>query len=149
MASSRPPEGIPPASPALIGQAQSRGNDYQPAFSGPCGVRLAKLLDLEHGDLLERVFARNVLDRWPGKNGKGDAFPMDEARRAVLRMRIRGRPVVLVGKTTAAAFDVRREFFEWFALRGKRAVVIPHPSGVNLWYNDGANRERIRPLRTS
>lgn len=127
----------------LIGEAPApRGN--RRAFDGPSGDRLAQVMGMGRDELLGRVRARNLLRRWPGASGKGSAFPVADARAAARRARLDADVVLLAGLRVAGAFGARAGFFEWFELRGRRAAVIPHPSGVNRWWNDAANRERAR-----
>lgn len=83
----------------------------------------------------------NLLRRWPGDQGKGDAFPIARARRAAGKFKPAG-VVLLAGKRVAEAFGERRAYFEWFDLRGARAAVIPHPSGISHWWNEPANVAR-------
>ncbi len=101
----------------------------------------------------------NVFRRWPGpphRGTKGDAFPHARARRAVPRALSKFLPgdvVVLVGRQVARAFGVRdKGVFRWFVLwrwdeelmepHAHFAVVVPHPSGANHWWNRQANRDR-------
>jgi uracil-DNA glycosylase len=132
----------------IIGQAPGRANDGGPAFLGRSGRRLAELSGVPFQEL-SRVFdLRNLLKRWPGRSkGKGDRFPVRAARAAALAAApaLKGRKVILVGRGVAAAFsggEGRSEFFRWREGEGlpfERATV-PHPSGVNLWWNDPENR---------
>ena len=93
----------------------------------------------------------NLLDRWPGKKGKGDAFPLDEARASARRLNLWGKPlVILVGRNVARAFGANSvAYLEGFLLGYVNAVVIPHPSGLNRWWNDPANTERARRFMRS
>lgn len=99
-------------------------------------------------ELLEAVDAFNVLDRYPGSEGpKGDAFPISWARRRARRLypRLRGRTVLLAGKRVATAFGIKSDYLRWEDHpEGFRVAVIPHPSGVNHWWNEPANRRRFR-----
>lgn len=101
-----------------------------------------------------RVFARsNVLSAWPGASCvKGAAFPLGQARiRAALLSRrfVRGRTVVLLGFRTARAFGVRGGYFTRVRIRGADVVVVPHPSGVNRWFNDPDNVTKMRRFMRS
>lgn len=86
-----------------------------------------------------------MLDAFPGKEGRGDAFPMREARARVdsLVPKLAGNVVVLLGKRVAAAFGMKRpKYLERVKHRGLDVVVLPHPSGVNRWWNDARNVHR-------
>lgn len=127
----------------LVGQAPSRDTCGGPPFSGRSGRRLADLAGVKHDELREVFALVNLLDRWPGKNGRGDAFPMGEARAAAARLDLSKHDVVvLVGKSVARAFGIGEA--EYFAERVGGVFVVPHPSGVNRWWNDAANEERAR-----
>jgi uracil-DNA glycosylase len=131
----------------IVGQAPGP-NTGNRAFDGRSGDRLARYMGLEDRETLRaHVELLNVLRRYPGPQGdKGDAFPAGRARRAARRLtgRLRGRTVLLAGKRVAGAFGVRTEYLEWDEHEaGFNVVVIPHPSGVNRWWNDSANREKF------
>lgn len=129
----------------IVGQAPGpRSGDR--AFDGRSGDRLARYMGLsDRRDLLEHFELLNLLRRYPGPAGdKGDAFPAGRARRAARRLsgRLRARTVLLAGKRVGAAFGVGAEYLEWGTHeQGFAFVVIPHPSGVNRWWNDPDNRE--------
>lgn len=132
--------------PLLIGQApSSRGGGRSPFDCGRTGS--GTFLNAVAGiNVISAVDAVNLLRRFPGKEGKGDAFPAAAARKSAARMLpgLAGRPIVLLaGKRVAAAFGVRRlEYFREFRLGASPAAIIPHPSGVNRWWNDAGNRRR-------
>lgn len=99
----------------------------------------------------------NLLKRWPGYKGRGSAFPMETARRradAIKRMPGRGT-VLLAGRRVARAFgfehllDGDLGYFEPFlrpdlGCRPVCYIIVPHPSGVNRWWNHPVNREKAR-----
>jgi len=87
---------------------------------------------------------RNLFSQPQGKSGKGDAFPMKTARARAARFHFDSDVVMLLGKRVAAAFGAKTDYFEWFDLRGSRAAIVPHPSGINRWWNDPVNVERAR-----
>lgn len=100
--------------------------------------------------LRETFVLRNVLPAFPGKAGKGDAFPAAFARTNAARMRLpRGLPVLLMGRGPARALGVAAPYLVGTVLRGRRAVVVPHPSGVNRWWNDPANAARATAVLRS
>ena len=130
--------------PLLVGQAPSRTSDPRRPLEGKgAPARLAGLLGMRAEDLNRSFRRMNVLDEWPGRCGKGDAFPAGLAREAAKKVRLRGR-VVFLGKGAARAFGFRGEFLGWSDFGGSRAAIFPHPSGVNRWFNDAGNRRRAR-----
>lgn len=138
--------------PVMIGQAPSRIGDPRTPCAGGCFQRLADAAGAgTHRERLRfyAAFVRlNVFTRYRGRDGKGDRFPMAEAKDRADGMRVwlDGRTVVLVGKSVACAFRMSDpEYLRWTVdppAPGARAVVVPHPSGVNRWWNDPENRER-------
>ena len=135
------------AKPLLIGQSPSAltdGREGRRAFSGNSGERLAAVLGVGLAKLLASVEAVNLLDRFRGRqeDGKGDAFPLDEARRAASLLPLSGRKVLLVGRGVAEAFDLAdMAFLEVREARGASILLLPHPSGVNSWWNKRSNVE--------
>jgi len=102
-----------------------------------CGISIPEYLNT-----FERI---NLLRDWPGKQGKGDAFFLDEAKKVADRIQLKGRMVVLLGKNVAKAFGVSQlPWMTWAELRDGRVAVLPHPSGLNLWYNVLENSKRAQ-----
>ncbi len=132
----------------LIGQAPSRlGNPEKPLEESI--DRLSVLCDVPLHLLLSKTERLNLLQRWPGKSsgGKGDRFPIRDAEIAagVAARFLRYARVVFVGSGVARAFRFSHPplaWREWFD--GGSAAVLPHPSGVNLWYNSEENRAVAR-----
>lgn len=127
----------------FVGQAPGpTGDPDLPLANGRVGRRLCCLTGLTQGELLvvERV---NLLSAWPGKAGKGDRFPMAEAKRAAsdLLPRLVGKRVLVVGQGTARAMGLDPRPLAWRAGFGFRYAVLPHPSGVNHWWNSAENRD--------
>lgn len=123
------------------------------AFEGAgAGSRLANYAGLLPGQFLEKFSTVNVLKTWPGRGaGKGDRFPMAYAQRAARKMwsdscAFCGHDkVVFVGQATVKAFGfvklLRLQPCEWSG-HDKWVAYLPHPSGVNHWYNSHENRQR-------
>lgn len=90
----------------------------------------------------------NLLGRWPGSSGRGSKFPLAEARAAAHALEVIGYDLVLfAGRRVTAAFGVHAhhagvDYFQPFGELGFRAVMVPHPSGVNRWWRSRANRTR-------
>jgi uracil-DNA glycosylase len=128
----------------LIGEAPGRAPAPDGPLGGRCGRRLADLAGLSFEAYLGAVERRNLLPRNPGRAGaKGDAFPMREARaRAWAFARSHaGRRAILLGRRVAAAFGRPDALYLiWSSLAPfSEAMIFPHPSGVNRWWNAREN----------
>lgn len=135
--------------PILIGQAPSRLSDPSKPLEGRPSAFLAKLLGWSMPDFLSTFDRVNLVNRFEGKVGKGDLFDKAKGRAAATKMLAAGdlndRRVVFLGKEVAACFGVNAAFLEWCSHTETNPpfifmVVVPHPSGINLWWNEGANR---------
>lgn len=132
----------------LIGQAPSRrGDPAHPLGSGEALVR--SRLYLLSGACSEEQFLQwfepmNVLREFPGSlDGKGDAFPIEQARARAndLRPQLSGRIVVMLGKKVAQVFSKRMAPFEFQSDEwGTTWTMCPHPSGLNMFWNSAANK---------
>lgn len=143
----------------LMGEAPGQGFDGKPPFSSRSGDRLRQLLGVE--DLTEVFEVRNILARWPGKGkSKGAAFPLviARARADEFMQKLYGKPdrrIIFVGGRVAKAFRTRGTvpMMEWTTFwRGSTMswcqnhhfAILPHPSGVNRWWNEPENVELAR-----
>jgi uracil-DNA glycosylase len=138
----------------IVGQAPAKLDDPTRPITGKTGRRLAGYMGFfeDEQDLFEGAFDRaNLLDCYPGKQGKGDAFPREEAQRGAISLYIdRLGPVsckydwlLLLGRNVARCFAQQlKPWMEWetWMPQGLRVAVFPHPSGVNRWWNEEANR---------
>ena len=87
----------------IVGQAPGRAGDpSEPLLGGRVGRRLCELMGICEAQLrsIRRV---NLIDRWPGSAGKGDRFPMAEAREGAERLmpRLATETVLVLGGATA------------------------------------------------
>lgn len=131
----------------FVGQAPSKDTVKGEAFSGRSGQTLANLLRMPKAVFLSKVRRINLVDSYPGKKGKGDAFPLPTARMKALLLTeryIRKRALfVFVGKNVAKAFSIKGEYFESGVVAGRlRWTLMPHPSGINRWWNEPENRRK-------
>lgn len=92
----------------------------------------------------------NLLAEHPGRGaGKGDAWPKEQAAEAwrALAPSLAGRRVALAGRAAEGAGLKGLPPLRWLRLGGEgepaEVCALPHPSGVNRWYNDGANRAAV------
>lgn len=131
--------------PLIVGQAPSRGK-LGPALGvrSRSGRRLAELLGVEDAS---RAFETvNAASRWTGKQGKGDRFaPSEEDLIAVRGRMLPGRKVLVLGRAAAKALGVgRARYLDITRAFQAEVMVVPHPSGVNRWWNDPRNVERAK-----
>lgn len=138
--------------PYLIGQAPSRSSDPTEPFSGRSGSVIAALVGLPKKHVLPMFERRNLFDAYPGKHGKGDRFDRVAARRRAILMieELAGHQVVLVGRAVADAFLVSKSepYMTWSRYHDAAVAVIPHPSGIVMWWNDPTNRSRAARFLT-
>lgn len=137
----------------LIGQAPARVSPEPWHYAAPSTKRLAAVMRCEP-ELIRSIFeARNLLTRYPGKirrersEGPSDRFPWTRARRAAKQMTstLAGRDVVIVGARVARCFGLVANvvgYLKWFhdAELDARVAIMPHPSGLNRWWNDLENQ---------
>lgn len=131
--------------PLLIGEAPApSAKKGDPAFSSRSGDRLTKLLGCSLFDVFETV---NLLQEYPGSDEKGSRFPFGVAKEAATKLLVevdRDRHLILAGKRVAAAFGMENaKYFHTVTLKPVpiQITVIPHPSGVNFWWNKPENVE--------
>lgn len=120
----------------LIGEAPARGTSKP--FEGRSGKFLRDLL----GDDFSRLGLSNLLSEPPL------SFCADQTRWAALRRIANLDPdgvvLLLAGHRVARAFGVVARYFEPCLLNEAVVYVVPHPSGVNHWWNLELNRFRAR-----
>jgi len=127
----------------IVGQGPGRLGEGRKPFEGKgSGSRLAEIAGVSSLD--EVAVLTNLLPRFYGKQGKGDSFPLKKARAEAKNMTLRTKKILLCGKNVARAFGIKADYFEKTTVCGKIAYVIPHPSGVNRWWNDEENKLRAR-----
>lgn len=134
--------------PLIVGQAPGPRSDPEEPLSGRCGARLADLCGITPEQFLARFRRVNLIDKHLGKVGKGDRFPMDQARKGAVDLLMTGAiarsPVVLLGANVARAFGFGPGSYPLLRLLPRPAsphgiALCPHPSGVNRWWNDHSN----------
>lgn len=152
-----PPCAVEPAwATLLVGEAPNRWMEESNApHHALWREDLAELADLNMIEFL-RCFARcDLLDRYPGRQGRGSAFPLAEARpRAAALLEALRAPsspfvrVVLVGRRTAQACGHSDPFFHTRTLdvpgRAIDFTCVPHPSKVSTWWKQEENVAQAR-----
>lgn len=144
--------------PIMIGQAPGKTEN---GTLGPCsGVSFARMARVagardrdEELKFIQSFDRTNLLASFPGSEARGDTFPRRLAERAAERLRpsLHDRVVLMMGWNVAWAFDFmpQRGYLTWdygfeVADTWRAAAVVPHPSGLNRWWNEEANREAAR-----
>jgi len=134
----------------IIGQAphKSAVKNFRPLIDGKCGYRLSETCGIEHEEYAQIFNTINLIDEYMGKSGKGDYFPLKLAKEKASQiwpdLDSKYDIVILAGKSVANAFGIKAEYFQWIKINDINLVVIPHPSGVNRWWNDDSNKEKAK-----
>lgn len=138
--------GRTPARPIIVGQAPSRTSDPGSPMSGRPMSFMCRTFGVTERKMKASFRFVNLVKKFPGKNGKGDAFPLNVASNAAGRLMERTRgELLLAGKLVAAAFGINGcEYFRWYTMGSKRVAVFPHPSGINRWWNERRNKKMAR-----
>lgn len=125
----------------LIGRAPTRGASSTEPLDGVVGRRLAALAGLDHKDFMTRFDRVNLVEE------RAPPAAMLEAADA-LRPKLKGRKVVLLGATVAAAFRLRENEYTWFKPveipPNIELAVMPHVDGKSTWWNEPANEHEAR-----
>lgn len=128
--------------PVLIGMNNpiSSRPEYvlYPEPAGCTGWRLWKMLETRTG-ASKRDYIR-AFERFNLVGGK--QWSMPEARKEAVRLmpELQGRVVVLLGQPVREAFRVPRLLIHPQEVDGVIFRQLPHPSGLNLWFNSETNR---------
>lgn len=145
---------------ALVGEAPGpRTRSDLPFYPYPpnsAAGRLLKYLGWSRRRYLLTFARMNLLAEYPGAR-----FPIAEGRRCVPKIvaALHPRPMLLMGKGVAAAFDVGGlQPLTWRRVPlphedghdvSVKLAVVPHTSGRNLWYNDPAHQAEVRDFINS
>lgn len=141
----------------LIGQAPSAATNpdlpLYPHNRSCAGGRLVEFFGITKGEYLNSYDRCNLLPFYPGKSGRGDRFPMREARLCASAVSpfLSGRVVIFVGRSVATAFGYDKRVIDFFTWRERTRRgspftfgLIPHPSGLNRVFNSTESRVRAK-----
>ncbi len=126
----------------IILMFQGPDADTTTPFPGAAGKRFAGFTGLDQlklGHHFERV---DLLPFFPEHK-----FPTKKARQAAaeLKPHLAGRTVIFVGVKIARAFGAENEAaFAVVTKDGFVGIPMPHPSAMNLWWNDRAHVEAAK-----
>lgn len=140
--------------PLIIGEAPSKNEDVPQPIAGRVGRRLAECAGLTMEEFLAHFDRVNLLKDRQDTDDHG--FTFDHARASLEAYKLREKftrdqIVLLLGWRVARAFSVPKrwhgrnglavslEYFVQYNIGDTEARIVPHPSGVNRWWNDPAN----------
>ncbi len=129
----------------FVGQGPSQHGDPWKPLEGIVAVRLAELLGIHPVNFIKKYARINLNTEWIGKAGKGDVFDVVEGRRAAKNLLMGSwTHYVLLGRNVADCFGLEiDEPLQMFCAEGadKHYLLLPHPSGINRWWNDPEHRK--------
>jgi uracil-DNA glycosylase family 4 len=140
----------------MLGQAPGavEGGERRP-WRGKAGQALRRWLDLDEATFYATFYCASVTRCYPGRarTGKGDRMPAPREQELCSFWRewefelIRPRLIVPVGGLAVRRLLGRSGLAECIGVRfdydDAAVVPLPHPSGVNIWLNDPANRALV------
>ena len=140
----------------MLGQAPGavEGSERRP-WRGKAGQTLRRWLDLDEERFYGTFYCASVTRCYPGRarTGKGDRTPTPREQELCSFWRewefelIRPKLIVAVGGLALRRLLGRSTLAECIGKRfdydGAAVVPLPHPSGVNIWLNDPANRALV------
>lgn len=130
----------------FVGQGPSQeGDPYRP-LEGTLGDKLGDLLGIT--DFVPSFARINLNSEWIAKvggDGKGDVFDLAEGRiTAGVLLRGSWTRYVLLGQKVAGCFDANGVVLDTIRHGVKSFFLLPHPSGINRWWNDPENVRRAK-----
>ena len=127
--------------PWFIGEAPSRSTSRPGGapLVGESGLRLATWAGLSPAEFRARAHLVNLFDRLPSRWRQTDAREQAVHLGNCLRRHDLAPVVVLLGRRVADAFEHRQGPWVPDEVRGVTYVHMPHPSGLNHYWNDPAH----------
>lgn len=127
----------------LLSLAPDRNTSGRQPFSGTCGSRIAALAGISHEHLYHYFDAASLIGYWPAD------VPSRLVSTVSREMIVAHERVIFVGRAVASCFGLRRLrplVWQETMHNGSTfdAAVLPHPSGLNRWYNDPAHAAAAR-----
>lgn len=133
----------------IVGFSPSHDGDPKRPLAGVgSGHRLARLCGLSVDEYLETFERINLYYDTPKKIDRPTRLA-GEVTASMLKARFAGRRIILLGRGVASAFGFGDEdLMVWFRVVSWDTqdrtlfALLPHPSGLNRWYNDVRNVRR-------
>lgn len=132
----------------IIGQAPAMDGNPEEPLEGRIGKKLAAMFGCTYEEYLAMSQRFNILPEWPGRKGKkGDKFPKVIARINAQRMEYSFAwcTVLFLGIQVGRMFRFPGKPLKWARIPRPsgnfyQAAVLPHPSGINRWWNYQENK---------
>lgn len=134
----------------FVGQAPGKSCDPDAPLAGKAGRKLARIFGCPFSVYLrcERI---NLNNEWLGRHRNGsDRFSVNEGKKVaeILLSKAGKSKYILLGRHVARCFGFGWKPLTVGNIAGKRFLLVPHPSGLNRWWNHKANVvEAKRALR--
>lgn len=140
----------------LVGQAPSETSNPNEPLTGQIGRRLARWAGLSYEDYLSSFDRVNLLYEYPGRQGRGDSFPLKPARKTAREL-LEHLPsrVILLGSGVANAFQLQHltplvpeTVYIMKRGGGQRIefILLPHPSARAIWWMRKENMRKAKRL---
>jgi len=128
--------------PLIIGEAPSKNQQLEQPIEGRIGLRLASMAGLTLPEFLYHFDRVNLLHHRQDTAAHEFQFDIEAAKgeAAALKTTFKSdQIVILLGLRVADAFYAHHDYFVQQMIGGADVRVVPHPSGINRWWNDPAN----------
>ena len=131
--------------PLIVGEAPSKNEATPRPIEGCVGKRLAACCNMPLACFLDHFDRVNLLSVRQDTKEKGFEFDLRSAKVAaeVMKQNFKeGQVVLFLGRRVAEVFGVHNHYFALNIVGEAQVYIIPHPSGVNRWWNEDANKDR-------
>lgn len=133
----------------LVGESPEMTSDPEKPLNGRIGAWLKRVAWPDLGERAQAVrfdqafTCCTLLGEWPGE---GLSFPIKKGMVAMERLEpeLDGRVVVALGESVQVLMGAGSTFTFWGHRGGFDFAGMPHPSGLNRWWNHRLNREVAR-----
>lgn len=140
----------------LVGYCPShRGFPSRPLDGPGTGHRLARLCGLTNDEYL-KTFAKVNLHYFTPKKRNKTTKEEGRLNANLIRQQYKGRRIILLGREVLTAFSQVSILGGWLSYPrpiiahflksgdGTQIAFIPHPSGLNRWYNNKKNLRQVK-----
>jgi len=134
--------------PLIVGEAPSKNEVTERPIEGRIGVRLASMAGLTLPEFLATFDRVNLLHVRQDTVTHGFTFDYVAATQSAALIKRTFQPnqiVLLLGRRAAWTFGLGGEYFIQHAIHGAEVRIVPHPSGINRWWN---SPENVRQMNT-